>query len=325
MITFSDCALCNNDPTQPTAVHFSSGEVTLAGSLFGPTGKGPHPGVVLIGGSGSAGRDQLRVYAEHLCSLGFRALTYDKRGSGESGGDWTEASLDNLTDDAAAAITYLKKLPQADTSRVGVWGVSQAGWIIPILAARLPQLSFAIVVTGGGATPREVEMTSYEHALDEAKIVGDDRHDAEALLDVYFAWLQTGFDRTGLLRAIEQDRAKSWYSLISLDRILPSDELRPKWEWVARFDPLPLIKKMRMPVLVLLGEKDHLLPVQLAADRWRNGLAEAGNAKTTVKILPGVNHGGRLGETHSLESPVSPEYFDSVKGFLTKRVGLKKG
>jgi hypothetical protein len=92
-ITFSDCALCNDDPTQPTTVHFSSSEVTLTASLFEPTGKSPYPGVVLIGGSGSAARDQLRVYAEHLCSLGFVALTYDKRGSGESRGDWTEASL----------------------------------------------------------------------------------------------------------------------------------------------------------------------------------------------------------------------------------------
>jgi pimeloyl-ACP methyl ester carboxylesterase len=85
---------------------------------------------------------------------------------------------------------------------------------------------------------------------------------------------------------------------------------------VATFDPLPLIKKMQMPVLVVLGEKDHLLPVELSAQRWREGLAAAGNTHTMVKILPGVNHAGRLGEMHSSGGLISPEYFRAVHDFL---------
>jgi dienelactone hydrolase len=306
------------DQPRPAPVRFSNSDVTLAGSLFTPAGRAPHPGVVLIGGSGSTRRGGLQDYAQHLCSLGFVALTYDKRGCGESGGDWTTASLDDLANDAAAALVYLKEVPGVDANRVGVWGVSQAAWIIPILATRSGQPAFAIVVTGGGATPHEVEMTSYQHALDEEKVTGEDRRDAEALLAHYFEWLKTGVDRAGLLAAIEQARATSWYSVISLDQILPSDHFRPKWEWVATFDPLPLIKKMRMPVLVVLGDKDRLLPVELSAQRWREGLVE--NANTTVKVLPGVNHAGRLGEMHSGDTPISPEYFQIVKDFLTKLI-----
>jgi uncharacterized protein len=309
-----------DDKARPESVHFSNGDVTLAGSLFVPAGKTPHPGVVLIGGSGSSRRGGLEEYAQHLCSLGFSALTYDKRGNGESTGDWTTSSLEDLVGDAAAAIDCLKKLPQVNSNRVGVWGVSQAGWIIPILSAHEPKPAFAIVVTGGGATPREVEMTSYEHALDEEKVSGQDRRDAEALLARYFEWLKTGVDRAGLLAAIEQARSKSWYSVISLDQILPSDRFRPKWQWVAEFDPLPLIEKMRTPVLVVLGGKDHLLPVELSAQRWQQGLAAAGNVDAVVKVLPEVNHAGRLGEMHSNDSPISPEYFRLVKDFLTKQI-----
>jgi dienelactone hydrolase len=308
------------DQPSPESVHFSSGNVTLAASLFTPPGKTPHPGIVLIGGSGSAQRGDLNEYARHLCSLGFCALTYDKRGSGESTGDWTTSSLDDLADDAAAAIAYLKKLPQVDPNRVGVWGVSQAGWIIPVLSMRSLGLAFAIVLTGGGATPREVEMSSYEHALDEEKVSGEDRRDAEALLARYFEWLKTGVDRTGLIAAIEEARPKSWYSVIALDQILPSERFRPKWQWVATFDPLPLIKKMQMPVIVVLGEKDHLLPVELSAQRWREGLAAAGNTHAFVKILSGANHAGRLGEMHSGDSPISSEYFRVVGDFLTRDI-----
>src|ERR1700736_1088073 len=308
------------DQPPPESVGFSSGDVTLAASLFMPAGKTPHPGIVLIGGSGGARRGDLSEYAQHLRSLGFCALTYDKRGNGESTGDWTTSSLDDLAGDAAAAIAYLRKLPQVDPNRVGVWGVSQAGWIIPLLSARLSDLAFAIVLTGGGATPREVEMSSYEHALDEEKVSGADRRDAEALLARYFEWLKTGVDRAGLLAAIEEARPKSWYSFISLDQILPSERFRPKWQWVATFDPLPLIKKMQMPVLIVLGEKDHLLPVELSAQRWREGLAAAGNTHTMVKILPGVNHAGRLGEMHSSGGLISPEYFRAVHDFLARDI-----
>jgi dienelactone hydrolase len=317
------CAVAGDQP-KPDTIHFVSGDVDLVGSVFKPATNVPRPGVVLINGSGNAPRGQLLEYAEHLCSLGVTALTYDKRGSGESSGDWTTASLDDLAKDAANAVAYLNKLPQVDPNRVGVWGVSQAGWIIPLLAARSPDLAFAIVVTGGGATPREIEMTSYQHILDDEQVTGQDRRDADTLLHRYFAWLGTGEGRTELLTTIEQARSKTWYSSISLDRILPSQELRPKWEWVATFDPVPLIKKMRMPVLVVLGAKDRMLPVDLSARRWRQGLIDGGNRKGKVIVLPDAGHGARVGEMHSLDNPIRPQYLAAVNAFVQEHVIAKQ-
>jgi len=315
-------AVAGDQPKTET-IHFANGDVDLVGTLFESATTVRHPGVVLINGSGNAPREQLREYAEHLCSLGLAALTYDKRGSGESSGDWTTASLNDLADDAASAIAYLKKLPQIDPNRVGVWGVSQAGWIIPVLAARSPDLAFAIVVTGGGATPREVEMLSYQNTLDDAQVTGQDRQNAISLLDRYFAWLETGQGRAELLKMIEEARSQEWYSAISLDRILPSQELRPKWEWVATFDPVPLIKQMKMPVLVVLGAKDKMLQVDLSAQRWRQGLIDGGNQKGKVLVVPDAGHAARVGGTHSMDSPLSPEYLAAVSAFVREHVTAK--
>src|SRR5206468_1660261 len=83
--------------------------------------------------------------------LGLVALAFDKRGSGESQGDWTDASLDDLAGDATAAMAFLAARPEVDPARIGVWGVSQAGWVVPLLAGRAQRPAFSIVVTGGGA------------------------------------------------------------------------------------------------------------------------------------------------------------------------------
>ena len=161
------------------ALVFASLLVVAAGQKVGP---------LLLGGSGPAPREPLMVYARHFASLGLVALAFDKRGSGESQGDWTDASLDDLAGDATAAMAFLAARPEVDPARIGVWGVSQAGWVVPLLAGRAQRPAFSIVVTGGGATPREIEMFGYRSALEAGQVPASDRAKAEALLVKYFSW-----------------------------------------------------------------------------------------------------------------------------------------
>jgi dipeptidyl aminopeptidase/acylaminoacyl peptidase len=148
------------------SIAFRVGPLTMSGTLLRPAGEGHYPGIVLLHGSGPGPRQQLRMFAERFARLGFAALIFDKRGSGASEGSWTEESLDDLADDALAATAFLKVQPGIDSDRVGIWGISQAGWVIPHAAARAPgTFAFAIVVTGGGVRPLEIEECDYAAAL----------------------------------------------------------------------------------------------------------------------------------------------------------------
>jgi pimeloyl-ACP methyl ester carboxylesterase len=161
------------------AVTFHVGSVRLAGTLLRPAQKGPVPGIVLLAGSGPGPRSHLRLFAERFAKDGCAALIFDKRGSGESEGSWTEESLDDLADDVLAAVAFLKSQPEINPQRVGVWGISQAGWVIPHAAGRAPDaFAFAIVITGGGVKPLEVEIQDYSAALDHA----DSSLEGEALV-----------------------------------------------------------------------------------------------------------------------------------------------
>ncbi len=289
---------------------------TLAATMTLPAGDGPHPAVVLLGGSGPSTRQGLQKFSGQLNAEGYATLVFDKRGSGESTGSWTSASFEDNVADAAAAIALLQQDVRIDRRRVGVWGVSQAGWFIPALAARTPTLAFAIVLTGGGATPREVEMFMHEAALDRINVDAPGRAQARQMLEAYFTWLGTGRDRARVIELIAAAKTQPWYKTVAIDGVLPSDEGRPSWEWVARYDPTLDIQRMTMPTLVVLGGDDGMGSPAVAADRWRAGLSKAGNPRSVVTIIDGMGHAATIGSAHLQGGAVMPEYTKAVAAFL---------
>lgn len=306
----------DEQPGSSVDVTFQSGDVTLAGSLTIPPGAGRKPAVVLIGGSGPSSVSMMKPFTDHLSGLGLVTLVYDKRGSGRSTGSWTTASLEDLADDAEAAMRLVAARPDVDPARVGVWAVSQGGWVVSSLARRSKPPAFAIVVTGGGTTPREVELYGHRNQLERAGATRAEREEAEALLARYFDWLGTGEGRPALDRAIEEARGKSWYKVLSLDRVLPSERNRTNWAWVAAYDPVPDIARMRMPVLIVLGELDQQAAAGPAAAAWREGLERAGNRSFEIIVIPGMGHAALEGGIHKPGGPRSARYFSTVETWV---------
>lgn len=133
-------------------VLFKSNSVSLAGTLYTP--RYPHAAVVLVHGSGQAPR--MSEFALHLAENGITVLTYDKRGVGESGGIYAgpevgtnNVSADNLILLAKDANAAVKVLHQRDKNvPIGLAGISQAGWIIPIAATLNPLVDFMVLFSG---------------------------------------------------------------------------------------------------------------------------------------------------------------------------------
>ena len=304
------------------AVTFHVGPVKLAGTLLRPIQQSPVPGIVLLAGSGPGTRSHLRLFAERFAKDGFAALIFDKRGSGESEGSWTEESLDDLADDALSAVAFLKSQPEINPQRVGVWGISQAGWVIPHAAARAPDaFAFAIVITGGGVKPLEVEIQDYSAALDQADITGSDKAEAMALVDRYFTYLRTGEGRAGLEQAVQASKEKPWFKVLNLDRVMPTEATRAKWEWVPIYDPSADIRSLKIPVLVVFGAKDRPALNVTAIAAWRSNLTEGHDGDSTLVELLNAEHGAAVVGTHqkmhSGGTPTYvPGYLDLVDGWL---------
>lgn len=106
-------------------------------------GSGPFPAVVAVHSSGPRQAQDLRIVWRNLVPEGVVVLTYDKPGVGQSTGrfeevrtDSSEQQLRGIADDVLACLEFLKKHPMVDAKRVGLFGGSQAGWIIPIALRR---------------------------------------------------------------------------------------------------------------------------------------------------------------------------------------------
>lgn len=136
----------------------TNGNVELRWFLDLPSGEGPFPAVVYGQGSGSitANLQRTIAYSRELNRLGFAVMRYDKRGTGRSTGELQGVSLANsqtsipvLASDMQAVLDRMLADPRIDTQRVGLFGVSQANWYMPVVAEATPEVRFMVVVTGG--------------------------------------------------------------------------------------------------------------------------------------------------------------------------------
>src|ERR1700674_252315 len=148
-------------------VSFQDGRVTLVGTLYLPAGAGRHPAVVSFHAANGGTREfhAYRHLATALPSAGFAVLLFDRRGSGGSSGDFNAATFEDLAADGIAGVLFLKSRPEIDPARVGVWGVSQGGWLGPLAATMSPDVAFVVSVSGPGVSPARQMDYSAEYAL----------------------------------------------------------------------------------------------------------------------------------------------------------------
>ena len=148
------------------AIEFTAPDgVVLRGIVSTPRWKRqPVPAVVVVHGSGRLARQHLIGDVRRLVRRGFAVLAYDKRGVGTSsgvyeqrGGAGAEATLRRLAGDAASAFDALAAAPSVDSQRVGFFGASQAGWVIPLAAELTRRKPGFHVILSGPAVSTGVE------------------------------------------------------------------------------------------------------------------------------------------------------------------------
>jgi uncharacterized protein len=183
-------------------VRFVSSGVTFGATLTEPASGRHLPAVALIHGSGLQPRPLFSLWANFYASLGFAVLNYDKRGTGESGGQYpgespTPEALSIYAGDAVAAARFLRSLPEVDKSRVGLYGGSQGGWILPIGLQRAPELTFGIVASGPAVTTDQTDV--YQNfSANSTRIPAE----TEAEIDAQVSAVTSGYDPALALRSL---------------------------------------------------------------------------------------------------------------------------
>lgn len=298
---------------QEHRVAWTSDAIELVGTLTLPEGAGPHPLAIFVPGSGCIPRDShpMKEHSRRLGQMGLAAFVFDKRGCGDSGGDWRKVGLVPLADDVRGAIGRLAEDSRIDAGRIGLMGLSQGAWVSLIAAERDKRVSWLIWLSGPPMTPAQqgaeiLRMRMEARGWNNDAIAEALELDA-AVINVYRT--QTGWDEVAA--KIDAARGKPWFRDADLG-LQPRESWN--WRWYASFfdyDPIPALRTQATPLLAIYGSQDQIVPPD-ASRRAIDKLAESAPTARVTCVLGGVGHD--LGGTNAAW-PV--EYWNQIRSFLT--------
>jgi hypothetical protein len=252
-------------------ITFRNEDVLLKGTLTKPDTDILCP-VVIVTHTSNAGTRNFGVY-QHLTELlpprGIAVFLYDRRGSGESTGDFNTATFFDLAADAQAGIDQLKMRSDIDPKRIGVWGMSQGGWIAPLAASTSTDVAFVIAVSAVGVSPAKQMNYSAEYELREQGFPEEairQMLEVRGLVDEYF---RGKVGRSKVRKKLDAVLQEAWFPFAYLDDQLPEDPTTEKWCQEMDFNPLPIIQKVNVPVLLLYGEHDPWVPIAKSMAVWK--------------------------------------------------------
>jgi uncharacterized protein len=271
------------------AVSFRNGATTLSGALISPLRSGPHPAIVLVQGSGAQDRNASLPFALFLVRHGIALLTYDKRGVGASSGDWQRSSFQDLADDAISAVHFLQKNPRIVSTKIGILGVSQGGWIGPLAASRSKDVAFVVSVSGPGVTPADETLTFMQNEMGADGFSHEDIAQAVSLAQRAFLYARTGTGWADYLAERRKAEKTEWFPYMGLS----DNKNDPQWELRHLnfdYDPAPTLAQVQCPVLAFFGGRDLNVVAEKNTAIWEAALRKGGNRDYSLKIVPDGNH-----------------------------------
>ncbi|MDC7998608.1 alpha/beta hydrolase family protein [Gilvibacter sediminis] len=292
--------------------------VVLVGELVTPEGEGPFPGVVLVAGSGEMDRDQsfqghkfFKDVAIYLAQRGIASLRYDKRGVGESGGSFAEATLGLFAQDAAAAFKYLSK--QAKIGQVGFIGQSEGGEVAPLAAREVKECAF-MVLMAPPANPLDITMTKQMVAHMRANYFPQSQIVKQTALEQQiWRYIKNGDDlqqiEQNVLSLIRRTHQDNYYLREVANADLEEAFLNETTFFVNRlnhdyfktYKDFEFYADIDCPVFAITGDKDLFVVYPEEFELLKTKLKASKSPSVTFKVYPNLNHLFQVCETGLFE------------------------
>jgi len=298
------------EPPYPYDVHevtypSAGGDVTLAATLTVPSGSGPHPGALLITGSGAQDRDEtifhhrpFLVLADHLTRNGIAVLRADDRGVGGSTGSVGTSTADDFVADALGGVAFLRSRPEVDGARLGLVGHSEGGVIAPMAAARPDDVAFIVLLAGTAVPGREIlpeQLEAIQLGLGVPRENVDRQVEAQArLLDLVAADAEREAIEAAVGDLIDvQFENNPAAGPEAREATLQGQLQAVTSPWFRHFltnDPARYLEEVDCPVLALNGSLDLQVVAETNLPAIEEALRAGGNDDVTVEELTGLNH-----------------------------------
>lgn len=292
----------------PVTFRSATGSNLLAGTLVMLPEHRDSPFAILVSGTGPIDRDVtfvghalFRVLAHSLADAGIASLRFDKRGVGESEGDFSSAGPDDFVADVLGAMEYVIEHKRFAKERVGLIGHSEGGMVALTAAAKRPGVAFcallaspllsgkdnlvrSFAVLACGSLERDSTFDRYVSELDTLVKVARSGKAAVPqtnLLELAASLAPRIFnERTQVILGANALSGAEFLGLLS----------SPCLETCLSWDPSRIVPIVRCPVLVIYGAKDVQVPAleNLAAARML--IDRLGRNDWVIREIGEMNH-----------------------------------
>lgn len=297
---------------------FASVGVTLAGRLFVPRGATKFPLVVLVQGADYDDANASvywRLIAHTFAKSGIASFSFNKRGVAGSTGTQTD-DFNVQGADVAAACEFAKSLPGVERDRVGYYGISQGGWIVP-RAIRSCRGAFVVLVSPSGGPPFEQVRYYLQNQYVASGMNASEAAAALRLHDTLAAYYRTG---SGYRRAQAQTAAaiaSPWYSKlakVNYRREVPESGRLPtpgQLDIENRRNPQTydfyrssqtwsvapaLYDSLLTPTLFVYGGRDENVNVPASMTIFQTAMRANQNPDVTFRVFESASHDIQVGE-----------------------------
>jgi hypothetical protein len=340
------------DPKKPypyneeeVAYENKKGGVKLAGTLTWPRDAGPFPAVLLITGSGPQDRNEallghrpFLVLSDHLTRHGIAVLRVDDRGVGGSTGNNQASTGEDFASDVLTGIEFLKTRKEVNPAQIGLIGHSEGALIAPVVAAASPVVAYIVLMAAPAMRGDEI-MFAQGEAI--GKAMGGTAEGIamnRALQSKMFAIIREEPDSTAAQKKIREawsktvaDMPEAQQKLMNSAGMLDAQlgmALSPWFRYFMNFDPVPVLKKVKCPVLALGGEHDLQVPSENLA-KLAEALETGGNRDYEIVKLAGLNHlfqtskTGAPTEYGQIQETIAPAALDVMTSWLLRHTGKR--
>jgi pimeloyl-ACP methyl ester carboxylesterase len=271
-------------------VQIKKKDITLSGSLFLPNTAEPYPSIIIVHGSGSGRRSIF--WGRFFVNFGIATLIFDRRGEGQSTGNLEIATYHDLADDVLACVEYLKSRKEIDDKKIGIYGSSQGGWLAPLAASKSDDVAYLILNVAPAVSVSKQETDRVVYTLRQKgyseKVIATAKEYTEKMFQVSYNKRSI----SELKPLIDKIKNEKWAGVLTL---VESEDDLEDWR-MEKFDPKSVLKKTRIPVLVIYGEKDVLVPPEENKKLMEEYLTAAGNTDFTIQVIPDIGHNMFVGQ-----------------------------